>query len=93
MYPFFLQTLQKPKLYLQQWNITTVTFLLIDVMFMVLKLLFLVVFCYGECRGKSFQPNIFHALLLLWLRCPKSSLKSPYWCCKSNSRERKDALS
>ena len=62
-------------------------------MFTVLKLLFLVFFCYGECRGKSFQPNIFHVLLLLWLRCPKSSLKSPYWCCQSNSCERKDALS
>ena len=73
-------------------NITIVTGLSIGAIFMVLKLLFLVVFCYAECRGKSFQPNIFYGLLLLWLRCPKSSLKSSSWCCKSTSCEKKNTL-
>ena len=52
-------------------------------MFTVLKLLFLVFFCYGECRGKSFQPNIFHVLLLLWLVAPKARWNLPIGVAKA----------
>ena len=90
MYPLFLQTLEKTKLYLQQWKHNRCDIFVNRRYVHGFKT---IIFCYGECRGKSFQPNIFHVLLLLWLRCPKSSLKSPYWCCQSNSCERKDALS